>query len=115
MSTGGIVLSLVVLQGYGHAVMKRQSGDRHLNSGWVISEEAEWTVVSANEIRARSTLVIGKSPDLPEYMMVQLPFLDATIQGAKWEDENLPFTRQLWLPIHWERRGPYPTPFPDRV
>ena len=91
--TGGIVLFMVVLLGFGHAVMMRALEDRYSNFSWVVSEEDEWTVVSANEIRARSTLVIVKSPETYEDLMLQLPFQDATIQGVKLADDNLPFTQ----------------------
>ena len=91
--TGVIVVCLTALLGYGHAVMMRQSEELKFKSNYVVSEEDEWTVVSSEEIRAHSTLVIRKSPETYEDLIVQLPFQEATVQKVRLGDNDLPFSR----------------------
>jgi len=91
--TGVIVVCLIALLGYGHSVMMRQSEELKFKSNYVVSEEDEWTVVSSEEIRARSTLVIRKSPETYEDLIVQLPFQQATVQKVRLGDNDLPFSR----------------------
>jgi membrane protease YdiL (CAAX protease family) len=91
--TWGIVASLMALLGYGHAAMMHQLEGHKFKSNYVVSEKDEWTVVSPNEIHARSELVIRKSPETYEDLIVQLPIQGATIQEVKLADNDLPFTR----------------------
>jgi membrane protease YdiL (CAAX protease family) len=94
--TGVIVVCLIALAGYVHALtvrqMRRQEEPR-FRSNYVVSEEDEWTVVSSDEIHVRSTLVIRKSPETYEDLIVQLPFQEATVQKVRLGDNDLPFSR----------------------
>lgn len=71
----------------------RQSEELKFKSNYVVSEEDEWTVISSEDIRARSTLVIRKSPETYEDLIVQLPFQKATVQKVRLGDNDLPFSR----------------------
>ena len=95
--TWAILVCLIALVGYGHAVMMSvmmsQQDELKFTSNYVVSEEDEWTVVSSKEIRARSTLTIRKFPDTYEDLIVSLPFQEATVHGVRLEDNDLPFAR----------------------
>jgi membrane protease YdiL (CAAX protease family) len=94
--TGVIVVCLIALIGYGHAVIVREMRRREepkFRSNYVVSEEDEWTVVSSEEIRVRSTLVVRKSPEIYEDLIVQLPFQEATVQEVRLGDNDLEFSR----------------------
>ncbi len=91
--TGVIVVCLIALLGYGHVVMMSQQDELKFRSNYVVSEGDEWTVVSSEEIRVCSTLIIKKFPETYEDLIVQLPFQEATVQKVRLEDKDLPFSR----------------------
>ena len=90
--TATIVVCLVALLGVGHAVTMRQLAGPKFKSNYVVSQEDQWTVVSAEEIRVRSTLVIKKLPEPYEDLLMELPFHDAAVHEVRLEDNGLPFT-----------------------
>jgi len=91
--TWAIVVCLMVLICLGHAVMMSHQDELKFKSNYVVSEEDEWTVVSSEEIRVRSTLVIRKSPETYEDLIVQMPFQEARVQKVRLGDNDLPFSR----------------------
>lgn len=90
--TWAIVVCLVALIGYGHAVMMSHRDEPKFTSNYVVSEQDEWTVVSSKEIRAVSTLAIRKVPETYEDLIVRLPFQEATVHTVTLGDNDLPFT-----------------------
>jgi membrane protease YdiL (CAAX protease family) len=91
--TGAIVMGLMALLGIGHAMLMSQLEEPTFKSNYLVSEEDEWTVVSTEEIRVRSTLLIRKSPETYEDLIVQLPFQEATVQKVRLGGDDLPFSR----------------------
>jgi hypothetical protein len=88
-----IVVCLMALLSYGHVVTVHQLEEPKFKCNYVVSEEDDWTVVSSKEIRARSTLIIKKSPENYEDLIVQLPFQEATLHKVRLADNELPFSR----------------------
>ena len=86
-------MCLMALLACGHAMMLLEPSEWKFKSTYVVSEEDEWTVVSSEEIHVRSTLVIRKSPETYEDLIVQLPFQEATVHKVRLGDDDLPFTR----------------------
>jgi membrane protease YdiL (CAAX protease family) len=91
--TWAIVVCLMALLGYGHAMTLHQFKEPKFKCNYVVSEEDNWTVVASQEIRVRSILVIKKSPKNYEDLIVQLPFQEATMQKVRLEDNDLPFSK----------------------
>lgn len=86
-----IILSLMVLLGYGTLVMHRLDAGE-FDSNYVVSEKDEWTVVSSSRIHARSDLTIRTFPGNYEDLIMELPFPEATIQEVKHGNDDLPFS-----------------------
>lgn len=88
-----IIVCLMALLSYGHVMMLHQLEEPKFKCNYVVSEEDDWTVVSTKEIQARSRLVIKKSPQNYEDLIVQLPFQEATVQKVRFADNDLSFSR----------------------
>jgi len=100
---GGTVLCLAILLGYGHVALLRHLQGQSFPSNYVVSEMDEWTVVSADEIHARSELHIRRFPENREDLILHLPFQDAALKSVHHGTEELSFAQsgrtQYHLPL----------------
>ncbi len=89
----GLVLPLMALLGYGHAVMVHHQGREQIKASYVVSEKDTWTVLSDGEIRASSDLFIRRFPEKYEDLVLQLPFQEAALREVTFLNGALPFSR----------------------
>ncbi len=83
---GAIIISLLALLGYGHAIAKRTNSYSHK---YVASEKDAWTLLPQRRIHASSELRLKKIPEKYEDLIITVPFEEAVIESVKFRHRNM--------------------------